>query len=299
MEHERFQPGFEGEIWYEHWHRYHFALPLAAGRRVLDIACGEGYGSSLLATRAASVLGVDVSADTLAQARRRYGETANLEYREGRCEAIPCDDASVDLLVSFETLEHIAEPERLLDEARRVLAPGGLALISTPNREVYSDRSGYRNPYHVREFYRDEFAAMLQARFDGVAVFGQRVDAYSAIWPLEARVSDAQVLQASAADAANAGAGVADAMYFLAACGDREAVAAAAGHLSILSDRGHEVSNRHGASLRQVEEMRAELERMESAYLAVQKQLASLSQEHRRALEQLAQLKPAAGRWGR
>jgi ubiquinone/menaquinone biosynthesis C-methylase UbiE len=298
MEHERFQPGFEGEIWYEHWHRYHYALPLAERRRVLDIACGEGYGSALLATRAKSVVGADVAPETIAQARRRYGAAQNLQYVEGRCESLPCDDASIDLLVSFETLEHIPDPERLLDEAKRALAPGGLLLVSTPNRAVYSDQRDYRNPHHVREFYEGEFLAVLKARFPEVTLFGQRVDAYSAIWPLHATPDAVQLLQASAAEAAKPAAGVADTMYFLALCGEPETVAAAAGRFSLLSDRDHDVSGRHEKSLRQVEEARTHLERMEAAYLASQKQLAALAQEHERLLARLAQLEAPVG-WRR
>ena len=299
MEHERFSPGLEGEIWYEHWHRYHFALPLAEGRRVLDIACGEGYGSALLATRAQSVVGADVAPEAVAQARRRYGAARNLQYVEGRCESLPCEDASVDLLVCFETLEHIADPERLLDEAKRALAPGGLLLVSTPNRDVYSDRRDYRNPHHVREFYEHEFLAVLKARFPEVALFGQRVDAYSAIWPLHAVPDAAQLLQAAAPEAATPAAGVADAMYFLALCGEYPAVTAGAGRFSLLSDRDHDVSGRHERALGQLEEARTHLERMEAAYLASQKQLAALAQEHERALARLAQFEAPAVGWRR
>jgi ubiquinone/menaquinone biosynthesis C-methylase UbiE len=299
MDHERFQPGFEGEIWYEHWHRYHFAAPFAAGKRVLDVACGEGYGAALLATLAREVTAVDAATEVVVQARRRYGHLANVRYVEGQCESLPCADASIDLVVSFETLEHIPDPERLLDEAARVLDKGGLLLVSTPNREIYSDRRGYRNPHHVRELYRDEFVALLKARFAGVALFGQRVDAYSAIWPLDAKPGPAQLIQASAPDAARPGEGVADAMYFLALCGEAAAVSAGASRLSLLSDRDHEVSTRHDESLRAVDEMRAQLERAEAAYLAGQRQLAALSAEHERALARLAQLEAQPAGWRR
>ena len=161
MESERFMPGTEGEIWYEHWHRYHFVLPLAAGKSVLDVASGEGYGSALMASVARSVVGIDASEEAVKRARRRYGEVATLEYRHGTCEAIPLPDASIELVVSFETLEHIAKPENLAAEAARVVAPDGLFIVSTPNKEIYSDRVGYRNPFHLKELYRDEFFDMV------------------------------------------------------------------------------------------------------------------------------------------
>src|SRR5512132_1491659 len=86
---ERFVPGAAGEIWYEHWHRYHFAAPLARGKRVLDVACGEGYGSALLARTATSVVGVDVSFEAVAHARRAYASQANAAFEQADCAALP------------------------------------------------------------------------------------------------------------------------------------------------------------------------------------------------------------------
>src|SRR5512140_990226 len=102
---ERFVPGTRGEIWMEHWHRYHFASRWVAGKRVLDIACGEGYGSALLARRAQSVLGVDVSPESIAHAQKAYASLANASFVNGSCNAIPAGDASIDVAISFETLE--------------------------------------------------------------------------------------------------------------------------------------------------------------------------------------------------
>src|SRR5688572_13586982 len=155
---ERFTPECVREIWYEHWHRYAFALPLARGRRVLDAACGEGFGSALLAGAATSVIGVDIDPQAVSHARGRYGARAGLDYREADCtrlDALP--EASFDLIVSFETLEHVAEQERMLDGFARLLAPDGVLLVSTPDKRTYSDDTGFRNEYHVRELYREEF----------------------------------------------------------------------------------------------------------------------------------------------
>ena len=115
---ERFTPECVREIWYEHWHRYAFALPLAAGKRVLDAACGEGYGSALLATRAASVLGADISDTAIDHARARYGAAVNLRFELADATALDAlPTQSFDLIVSFETLAHVAEQGRLLEDS--------------------------------------------------------------------------------------------------------------------------------------------------------------------------------------
>src|SRR5512142_3417824 len=137
---ERFRPGPPGEIWIGHWHRYHFAARWAAGRRVLDVACGEGYGSALLARSAARVTGVDVSQAAVAHARRTYAGLANLEFVQASCTRLPLADGSIDLAVSFETLEHIAEQAQFMDELARVLAPSGVLVLSCPNKLEYSDK---------------------------------------------------------------------------------------------------------------------------------------------------------------
>jgi len=180
---ERFIPGTRGEIWIEHWHRYHFARRWAVGQRVLDVACGEGYGSALLARTAKSVVGIDISPDAIAHARKTYAEVGNLEFREASCTALGLPDGSVDVAVSFETLEHIAEQEQFLDELARVLAPDGVLILSCPNKAEYTDRRNHVNEFHVKELYRDELAALVGARFAHVGWYGQRPAFYSVVAP--------------------------------------------------------------------------------------------------------------------
>src|SRR5215212_8657372 len=98
---ERFLPECSGEIWLEHWHRYHFAAMLARDCRVLDAAAGEGYGSALLAAAAAAVTGLDASADAVSHAQATYGYLSNLRFVAGDCAALPFSDGSFDLVVSF------------------------------------------------------------------------------------------------------------------------------------------------------------------------------------------------------
>jgi ubiquinone/menaquinone biosynthesis C-methylase UbiE len=179
---ERFVPGAAGEIWYEHWHRYHFAARLVAGRDVLDVACGEGYGSALLARNARRVTGADIAQAAIDHASARYPSIGNLEFRQADCTALPFPDASFDTVVSFETIEHITAQERFLDEARRVLRPDGIIVISCPNKVEYTDKRGVTNEFHVRELYRGELAALLAPRFAHTAWYGQRPSFYSVIW---------------------------------------------------------------------------------------------------------------------
>jgi SAM-dependent methyltransferase len=178
---ERFTPEVRGAIGYEHWHRYTAVTPLARALRVLDAACGEGYGSFLLAREAARVTGVDIDARAIAHANGRYARD-NLAYREGSVAQLPLNDASVDLVVSFETIEHLAEQQQMLAEFRRVLAPGGALVLSSPNRPVYNDGSGVANEFHVRELDRAELRALLDPLFPQQAWHGQRVSAHSLLW---------------------------------------------------------------------------------------------------------------------
>src|SRR5688500_5107250 len=183
---ERYIPTEGGEIRQEHLHRYAWCLPMVAGKDVLDIASGEGYGSAMLAEHAATVVGVDISANAVAHAASTYGAVSNLRFVEGGAAEIPLPAASVDVVVSFETIEHHDQHEQMLGEIRRVLRPGGCLVISSPNKEVYSDLSGHHNEFHVKELYFKEFDALLHRYFPAVEYFGHRMATGSAIFPLHA-----------------------------------------------------------------------------------------------------------------
>ncbi len=171
---ERFVPNVHGNIELEHLHRYLEACELAAGKVVLDIASGEGYGSAMLANKANKVIGVDISAEAIKHARKCY-QKENLEYMVGSCADIPLPDASVDIVVSFETIEHHDQHEQMMQEIKRVLRPDGILLISSPDKYHYSVESGYNNPYHVKELYQHEFKQFLGNYFKNTAYFGQRI----------------------------------------------------------------------------------------------------------------------------
>jgi O-antigen biosynthesis protein len=166
----------------EHLHRYALAHEIAAGLDVLDVACGEGYGSNLLAGCARSVVGVDVAADVVAHAAAKY-RRKNLRYLHGSATAVPLPAAAVDLVVSFETIEHLREHDEMLAELRRVLRPGGRMIISSPDRRFYSEATGHANPYHLKELSCEEFRELVARFFPYVRLLRQRVVYGSLIVP--------------------------------------------------------------------------------------------------------------------
>lgn len=155
---------------WEHIYRYRFALPYVHGKRVLDIACGEGYGAAALQQAgAASVTGVDISLEACEHASKRYGITTKV----GDVKNIPLPNKSLDVVVSFETIEHTDNPDLFLDECVRVLVPSGKLVISTPNLDS-RDESAQKNPFHLKELSAKEFVAALENRFQKVEIFTQR-----------------------------------------------------------------------------------------------------------------------------
>ena len=182
---ERYIPTETGEIRHEHLHRYAWCARIAEGKDVLDIACGEGYGSAMLASRAKSVIGVDIDQASIEHARKVYQDIAGLQFQHGDAAKIPLADNSVDLVVSFETIEHHDRHREMIAEVRRVLRPDGLLILSSPNRDVYSKMSGQHNEFHVKELDFKELDAVLREQFDDVAYFGQRLAVGSSIFALE------------------------------------------------------------------------------------------------------------------
>jgi SAM-dependent methyltransferase len=156
-------------IFWEHVARYRFAKDFVRGKRVLDIACGEGYGAAALSRAgASSTIGIDRSPEVCDHARRKY----RLDARPGDAQAIPLPDRSIDVVVSFETIEHVDDPAAFLDECARVLVLEGILIVSTPNRPVYSGE-GTQNPFHRIEFDEEEFVGLLRSKFRRIRLYTQ------------------------------------------------------------------------------------------------------------------------------
>jgi ubiquinone/menaquinone biosynthesis C-methylase UbiE len=148
---------------------YEFAADYVDGKCVLDCGAGEGYGPALLAERAASVVGLDYSVETVAYATGKYGTAPNLRFLHGDARQLPFRDNSFDVLCCFQVLEHLEDGPAFLFEAKRVLKPGGRLLLTTPNR-LWAGTGP--NPHHVLEYSADELQELLEIVFSSVEMLG-------------------------------------------------------------------------------------------------------------------------------
>lgn len=161
-----------------HMSRYEFASKYIIGKKVLDIACGVGYGSNYLANNGAKlVVGGDISQDAIKYAKTHYygNGKSNLNFIRIDCETLPYFSNTFEVIVSFETLEHLRRPTEFLSECKRVLVEnGGMFICSTPNKgaQFFPPRKPF-NPTHVKEFTVKEFSDMMNGFFSDVSIYGQ------------------------------------------------------------------------------------------------------------------------------
>ena len=170
---ERTIPGLDVE---NYWFRRHEVVyqqlaPRCAGLEVLEAGCGEGYGADLISRIARRVIALDYDETTVAHVRARY---PRVEVMHGNLAELPLADASVDVVVNFQVIEHLWDQTQFVRECARVLRPSGLLMVSTPNRITFSPgRDTPINPFHTRELNADELTRLLvDAGFTSVSMSG-------------------------------------------------------------------------------------------------------------------------------
>lgn len=165
-------------LYQEHIVRYLFASQFVKSKIILDAACGTGYGSSLMSEHGAKkVLGVDISKEAIDYCKTHY-KKENLEFKIDNCTKLQLDNSYFDVIVSFEAIEHLKEPDSFLSEVKRVLKNNGLFVVSTPNKLMYQGS----NQFHVTEYTEQEFLALLKKYFSFVEILYQSYPASLSIY---------------------------------------------------------------------------------------------------------------------
>lgn len=197
---ERVIPGqVNDDLWAEHLARYAYASRFAKDAHVLDIGCGTGYGTAEMAQHAKDATGVDLSPEAIAYARQHY-PLANTTFLAASATALPFPGASFDVITAFEVIEHLRDWQTLLQEARRSLHPGGVFLVSTPNKLYYGESRAAEgpNPFHAHEFTFAEFRDALSAVFPRIEILLQnRLEAqafypHATFTPVDAQLDSAR-----------------------------------------------------------------------------------------------------------
>jgi len=212
---ERMVPAYhKGHMVYgEHIVRYRAAAELVKGKHVLDIAAGSGYGSAVLAETAKKVVGVDVDKDAIKYANKNY-KTSNVEFILGDGVSIPLPDKSLDVVVSFETIEHIEDYRKFMSEVKRVLKPDGLLVLSTPNDVEFPES----NHFHIHEFEQKELEKLVAGYFKHRKSYYQGTWLYNALFDASKMNEE---WQASVTTMQTAPIGLDRCIYFYMICSNR------------------------------------------------------------------------------
>ncbi len=306
---ERFDPAEQrGRIAYEHLHRYALCAQHVAGKRVLDLACGTGYGTAIVGAQGAQVTGADISATAIRLARLRHGSD-NVTFVIADCFDLPFAAASFDVVVANEMIEHVADHDALITEARRVLVPGGLLLVSTPNKPVYN-RFKAPNAFHISEMDQPEFMDLLGRHFRHVRLTGTRMALLSVGYPLDdsphdnlgaARIFNGSVSAAGQPELLSGEFGLAEPEYLLAACSD-EPLEALAVESSLYLSRDDDLWLEHerimawASQLHEEDELlRADVMRLRDELARERTHLVDLRADNQRLDQQAADLRQGNG----
>jgi len=281
---ERFDPRDGGPIMrYEHVHRYAACAEVVRGKRVLDVASGEGYGASLLARTAKSVVGSDIDEDVVGAARGRYARDG-LEFVRADMFDLPFENGAFDVVTCFEAIEHVEHPGIALDEIARVLAPSGTAIVSTPDKAVYSDAEDYTNEFHLHEFYEAEFREELAKRFASVLLLGQRVRAGSELVALDGALTAEQPTVGYLPDPGASEAAVTPSTYLIAVCRNGDAAGASGVLRGVLLDGSDRLTDEYVATVHELADRREELWALRVEMTEVRAYAAELSRQYELAM---------------
>lgn len=270
---ERFIPqnNEDAEIYIEHYHRYLAVKSLVKDKVVLDAACGAGYGSFILSSEAQKVIGIDISEEAVEHAKEQY-QKDNLTYLVNSIEKIELEDHSVDIVVSFETIEHVDEDlqHRFLNEIKRVLKEDGLLIMSTPDRDIYSQLVHYQNEYHVKEFTKVEYEEFLKPYFTHVRLFTQGFKVTSVINDQTSSNSLMNVSEAAIEDDYSI-----DEKYLIAICSENIESLKKIDFNSIVLQSGKKYNNQ----IRRILDLQAEVEERNAHLSNLDAQIESLIQD--------------------
>lgn len=292
---ERFMPGQGGaQIAYEHLLRYLFAREVVTGKRVLDLGCGEGYGAFLLAQRAQRVIGIDVAPVAAAYAASKYA-AGNLRFVVGSALDVPLvGEHQFDIVTCFEVLEHVADSEKLVSEAKRMLRTDGILIISTPNKKTYSDDPQTRNPFHVREFYLHGFLDLLRARFKHLALYGESLSFGASMWNLQPadrplRIGEhvVEVVSDTLAPVREVQPPSREPTYFVAVCSDHPIPDEFVYRAVYFNDQSYLMRSEFEAAVEDRDRLGGRVETLEADLAALQHRAEQSRQAYSKALEEL------------
>jgi ubiquinone/menaquinone biosynthesis C-methylase UbiE len=271
---ERMVPAYhKGHIVYgEHIVRYGAALPLVKDKTVLDIASGSGYGTAILAETASKAYGVDVDKDAVSYAKKNYS-SSKIEFLEGDGKAIPLKDNSVDVVVSFETIEHIEDYRAFMAEVKRVLKDDGLFVLSTPNDREFPES----NHFHIHEFERKELESLVKKYFNNSKSYYQGTWLYSALFDEKGLTED---WSASVKTMQTAPIGLDKCIYFYMLCSNRK-VTESITPLGVIGEHFSERKKQeYEASVRKhMDDQSAIIKHLENELTSKGKQLTSVQSE--------------------
>lgn len=155
-------------VYKEHLSLYDFAKQFVLKKKVLDLGCGTGYGTFFLSNVVENIVGIDISVDAINRARENF-KSQNLIYKVMDTHQLEFDNKLFDAIISFEVFEHLKDQNKVLEEVKRVLKSDGIFILSTPNK-IYSKG---KNPYHIKEFFKNELEIILTTYFKKVELYGQ------------------------------------------------------------------------------------------------------------------------------